>query len=592
MQVLARRAPRATINRCARSPVQLGLLLLIVLAPAASGAQTATTPASSIAGSTHTDPSLIESSSSPEPDENTLLPAPTEGETFPPAEEQDEKPGAVRYTISVRQVPIEQLLHALARDAQMQVAIHPGLQGRVSLSASNVPLADILERIAQQVNMRFDLQGNSLTVAPDTPYTREYAVDQLNLVRRARTSVSSSTSIAPAGGGAAGAGQNNASSATIDNMSENQPWKVLEQNIRDLLRGEAASAAAAEHSPVLPAASVAGPPAMQTPDVVVNAEAGLIAVRATSRQHRHLKDFLYGVQSGLARQVVIEATLVEVVLDKSSQAGVDWSHIGRVLGGAVDFRQTLVGSSFAAVPLATLTLGRPDRSAGGLHATLRLLETFGRTRVLSSPKLTVLNNQMALLKVVDERVYFEVKATRTEARDNDPARIDYSSSVKSVPVGVMMTVLPQISRDGVVSLNVRPTITRITSYKTDPAAAALGSSVSNLVPEIQVREIESTLRLRSGQTAVLGGLMQESTDEERIGVPWLMNLPLVGHLFSFRRLANRKTELVIFLRPEVIDVPPAAMPATARHTRTVPAVRLGSPFVANLPFLTVKGDFL
>lgn len=463
------------------------------------------------------------------------------------------------FTVAVHDLPVQQLLHAIARDVRLNVEIHPAVDGRVSMRATRQPLREILERAAGQAGFRYQLDDQRLVIEPDVPFVREYTVDQLNLVRRSRTSISSSTSIASAGTPSQGSApaQGNASSAIIDNLSDSQPWKLLEQNLRDLLRPPGnASAPGGEHPET---ASPEGGHAAA--DIIIHAEAGVIAIRASARQHERVRRFLDSVQNGLGRQVAIEATLVEVALDRTWQGGVDWTYVGNRLGAGVQIGQQVLGTRLGAGPSAVLTL----TGQHGLSATLKLLETFGKTRVLSSPRVSTVNNQLALLKVVDEKVYFEIRASRTEGSDSTPSRLDYSSSVKSVPVGVMMSVLPQISPDGMVTLSVRPTITRITSYRVDPAAALLGASVSNMVPEIQVREIESTLRLRSGHVAVLGGLMQEVADTEYQGIPGLMHLPLIGPLFRFQRSERRKTELVIFLRPTVTQTG-EGVPATAAES--------------------------
>jgi general secretion pathway protein D len=168
-----------------------------------------------------------------------------------------------------------------------------------------------------------------------------------------------------------------------------------------------------------------------------------------------------------------------------------------------------------------------------------------------------LNNQPAVLKVVDEKVYFTLQySPGTPATATTPATAPtYSSTVNTVPVGVVMNVIPQISDTQQVSLTVRPTISRIVGYKADPAVRlATQQQVENLVPEIQVRELESTLQLASGQVAVLGGLIQDNVQTQRDGVPGLSRLPWgLGDLFSYRNDQAGKTELVIFIRPVIVN---------------------------------------
>ena len=163
-----------------------------------------------------------------------------------------------------------------------------------------------------------------------------------------------------------------------------------------------------------------------------------------------------------------------------------------------------------------------------------------------------LNNQTALLKVVNETVYFNIELDIRDATANIPERRTFTSEIKTVPVGFVMSVTPQISRSGYVSLNIRPTISRITGFATDPAPRLAGSDFDNLVPEIQVREIESLLQVLDGRTIVLGGLMQNEQISSQDGVPGLSRIPGVGKLFSYNKDDLVKTELVIFLKPTIV----------------------------------------
>jgi general secretion pathway protein D len=204
-----------------------------------------------------------------------------------------------------------------------------------------------------------------------------------------------------------------------------------------------------------------------------------------------------------------------------------------------------------------MTIGYIDPTAGlgNIAATIRALSTFGNTRVLSSPKITALNNQTAVLKVVDERVYFTVDVKITDATTINSGRTDVTSTPHTVPVGLVMTVTPQIAENNEVSLIVRPTISRITGFVVDPGPRLSGANFDNRVPEIQVREMESLLRVPNGEVIVMGGLMQDSVERNRDGLPVLSKLPWIGDVFSFRNDRNTKSELVIFLRPVVVHEP-------------------------------------
>jgi len=284
-------------------------------------------------------------------------------------------------------------------------------------------------------------------------------------------------------------------------------------------------------------------------------------VLGNEKQHVLIQQYLDSVTSASQRQVLIEATIVEVKLSNNYQAGVDWSRIAS--GTGFTFQQQLLGTSLGAAPRMVVGYTNPTSDLGNIAASLRLLEQFGNTRVLSSPKLMAMNNQTALLKVVDNIVYFNIEAETTSSA-NVAAITTFTSTARTVPVGLVMSVLPQVTESGTVNLTVRPTISRVTRFVSDPnpslqldsAGNPLPNPIENLIPEIQVREMESVLQAGSGQTIILGGLMQDDVRRDRDAVPGLGRLPSpASDVFSFRDEAVSKTELVIFLKPTVISNP-------------------------------------
>src|SRR5260221_10268711 len=230
--------------------------------------------------------------------------------------------------------------------------------------------------------------------------------------------------------------------------------------------------------------------------VMVNPEAGIVVVRATSRQHERVREFLDDVLGASKRQVLIEATIVEVTLSDNYQSGVDWSALG-LNGLGYSFRQNLLGANLASAPFFSVSYSNPNAAAGGsISSTVKLLDSFGRTRVLSSPKLMVLNNQTASLKVVDNRVYFTVKADTVTNQTS--ATTTFTTTQNVVPVGFIMNVTPQISEGDMVTLNVRPTVTRIIATVPDPNPALVDKNnnrISSDIPVTQTREMESVPRV-------------------------------------------------------------------------------------------------
>ncbi|MDR1709548.1 MAG: type II and III secretion system protein, partial [Candidatus Accumulibacter sp.] len=183
----------------------------------------------------------------------------------------------------------------------------------------------------------------------------------------------------------------------------------------------------------------------------------------------------------------------------------------------------------------------------GLDVFVDLLRGFGTTKVLSSPKLTVLNNQTATLKVTEDFVYFEVKQELAAGNTNTNATT--TTTPKSVSIGFFMNLTAQVGDDDMVTLNVRPSISSISALKLDPNPVL---TVANQVPQIRTREIESMMRVKSGDIAVLGGLMEDRLENRSGRFPLVGDIPVLGEVFTTRNDASRKSELVIVLRPTVI----------------------------------------
>jgi MSHA biogenesis protein MshL len=514
-------------------------------------------------------------------------------------------PKAETYSVTVHKVPVQSLLFALARDARINIDIHPGIEGEVTLNALDQTLPQLLNRISTQVNMRYTLDGQNLAVLPDTPFLRNYKVDYLNMTRLTASKVSIATQISTTGAAGAGGGSgDNNSTTSVTNASNNNFWEILEKNIRDILReadrmviksrsesidqlppgsdqaaaAKGAGAPAATASAPAPLATTtlgnSGAPAgaSQQPGanqqvseneraahVIVNAVNGLIAVRATARQHQKVQEFLDLVMASARRQVLIEATVIEVQLNDNYQQGINW---GNMRAEGTSIMQAPVGG--VALPSGVnpgagpgaflLKYANPSSRFGNLAATIQLLESFGKVKVLSSPKISVLNNQTAMLKVVDNRVYFTITATTTAGTAGSPTISTYTSELHTVPVGFVMSVTPQITDTDEVTINVRPSISRIVAFVQDPNPAlanALVPVVSN-VPVIQTREMESMLKVSSGQIAVMGGLMQDTVNNLKDGIPGISKVPFLGDALSYRNETVTKSELVIFMRPVVV----------------------------------------
>jgi MSHA biogenesis protein MshL len=496
------------------------------------------------------------------------------------------------YTVVVNGVKVQELLFALARDAKVNVDIHSGISGVVTLNAIDQTLPQLLSRIAKQVDMRWELDGPNLAVMPDSPYLHIYKIDYVNMERLVAGAVGVSSQIGAVGTGGGGGGVAaqasgaNGSITTVRNTSDNKFWSTLERNIKDILHETdkvlPTGAVTQAPQPVLVAAPGAQGVAVQAPtapnvnfreaaSVIVNQEASVVIVRATSRQHEKIQEFLDQVLANVKRQVLIEATIAEVQLNNQYQQGIDWTALrtkglttatgNQVSGGSVNptpllppgVTGTVSGAGLPSAPGFPNLFTFAFAQGGNIAGVLQLLESFGNVRVLSSPKLSVLNNQTALLRVVDNIVYFNVQASQTTVGATSSQVLSaVNTTPVTVPVGFVMNVTPQISDDDTILLNVKPTTTRLVKFVNDPNPTLAAAGVTNPVPQLRMREMESLIKVHSGQMAVLGGLIEDSVNDVEDTVPILNSIPILGSLFSSRNRNNTKTELVVFIRPVVV----------------------------------------
>jgi MSHA biogenesis protein MshL len=541
-----------------------------------------------------------------EPVDNNNIPPQKLLGTIPPPVTHSHKPvmpiekvtnGAYEelYSIAVENFSVQSLLYSLAKNAKLNVDISPDISGIVTLNVIDQTLPMVMERIAKMAHIRFEMDGPTLVVTPDLPYIHTYQINYLNIDRKMSSNLRLSSQISSSGSGVPTSENNSATSKAtqegrsnilVDNLSENNFWSQLEKNIRSIIE-RSDSEQKPKNNEEFPAGfedDIALSREFQAREqernqpknadkkrdnsrdlVIVNPQSGLVTVRANSRQQAEVQLFLDKLMAGARRQVRIEATILEVRLDKSHEAGIDWTAF-RDSSSNRSSTNTVIGNNTSTTlatiintedPVASLNITDPISGVANVsgvfhnvNIALKLLDQFGDVRVLSSPKLVTLNNQISVLKVVDNLVYFTVE--KNERESNSTLITTYTSNVRTVPVGLVMSVLPQISPNGQVSLIVRPTITRVVDFVTDPNPDLANKNIVSRIPQIQVREMESMLSVQSSQTAVIGGLMTSVINDSNNSVPGISKIPLLGSLFKHKKDSVTNVELVIFLRPTVI----------------------------------------
>ena len=454
------------------------------------------------------------------------------------------------YSVVVSNVPAQEILFALARDANINLDISSGIQGNVSLNAINQTLPQILERISKQVDMRYELENGTLSVMPDKPFLKTYKIDFINMSRTTTSSNSTSGQIGGGNTGVAGASTGNSSATVTKSETINNLMDSLIKNVSDIIleedrlrfktqkeitnlntviaqgsgaatgytgtpagrgkkagsddAGPAGGASGAGNETVQATGTAKGTTAEfeKSVSVFANKETGVLIARATSRQHEKIQEFIDRVMTTAKRQVLIEATIVEVKLNDQYQQGINWS---RALLGAQGFALSQAGTAGIGSTAGVLTISYfdPTSNYGNILASVQLLEKFGNVKVLSSPKMSVMNNQTASLKVADSKVYFTI--TSTPATLGSAGTVltpsTYTSTPVTVSVGFTMNVTPHISDSDMVTINLRPAITRITGYVNDPNPSLV--LIANRIPEIQTREMESIIKVERDRKSVV-----------------------------------------------------------------------------------------
>ncbi len=531
-------------------------------------------------------------------------------------------------------VPLKDVLLEVARLAKIDIDVDAGITGGVSLRATDRPFNEVIDRISDMAGLRYSMKNGVLRVERDTPYIKMYSLDLLNSERSSNGSISigggsgsssSSSSAAGTAGGAAtsGGGAASGSSASITAKADSDFWKKFSESIEQILKYKPARLASSSAvsvqppsakplTPLSPAldSAVGGGAAMKPmqavgfepessmPGVapgggvgvgtsgslntegafyVVNRQASTLTVSGTEKQHEMIKNFLDKIIANTSSQVLIEAKVVEVNLSDSYQSGINWTKFGTDnINLSGDLSKDVSSATEIGNPIITVMHNGIFGSKTDLSAAVNLLEEFGTTRALSSPRLNAMNNQQAVLSFVEGIPSFDIKIETTDpvydsnGRVTTPAKVSVTSTPRISQVGIVLNLQPSINAENKdVTLSIRPTITRLVKLVPDPGfevakatgIATVGASTDagkalaathSEQPQIETRELDSIVKVKSGQTLVIGGLLEDKIVNTDAGVPYAAEVPILGNLFKAVDKRNTKKELVIFIRATII----------------------------------------
>ncbi len=506
-----------------------------------------------------------------------------------PAQDKAEQLVSISVT---EDVPLKDVFIELARLANVGLELDPNISGGVVFRAKNRPFEDVVQRVAALSGLRYEFLDGVLRVERDNPVYRNYKLDFLNVTRSGTGSVNVSTNVLSAGGGGGssggsgggGGGIQTGSQANVNIQSESDVWDKFEESIQKILEvddslkakesdGEEADAEAEEEVSSASADEEEAGAGEAKPYYVLSKEGGVLSVYATKTQHDRLQSYLEALQAKTSAQVLIEAKILEVSLNDAFQSGIEWNNLLFAQGQSFNF---VIDGTIAGVPIPGnpndfagqgLVIRGRDKSAlnGGddaLRSLIQFTEGFGTTRTLSSPRVNAMNNQPAIFTFARNEVYFEIDIQQQQ--DNTAAvntqLLTVDSEVRTVPIGVMLSVMPSINLESEeITLHIRPTLSDLVGQKEDPAVAYLASqagsaaaTLTNQVPVVQVRELDTTMKVMSGDVLIIGGLMQNRVANEDVGVPGVQTLPFIGPLFKRQDRRKEVVETVIFMRATIV----------------------------------------
>ena len=476
--------------------------------------------------------------------------------------QQGESP---RYDVHVDDAPARAFFEGLVADSSVNMMVHPDVKGRVTLSLKQVTLVEALDAARDLYGYDYRTMGHGYVIMPASMQTRVFQLNYLDLQRIgvSRTRVSSGqvtqNANATSGGDTGSQDEQTQTSSTtgtaVLTRNESDFWKEIEANISAL-----AGAPTGEDKETNPG---------KASHVVINRQSGVIVVRAMPEELRSVAEYLRKTQSTVTRQVILEAKVIEVELNSGFQAGINWTALAtdgnknyffgqRSPDGGFDTDQLAspgtsqnvtpgnggpVGQVVSAVANAfTFAFDSTDFSA-----FIQLLDTQGRTRVLSSPRVSTLHNQKAVIKAGTDEFFVTGINSNTTTGEATTTTLD----VELTPFfsGVALDVTPQISEDGTVLMHIHPTVSEVSDQS---KRVSFGNSSSDLpLAFSQIRESDSVVRAKSGQVIVIGGLMRETRRRNEHKTPGLGSIPVVGNLFKSKRDASTTVELVLLLRPVI-----------------------------------------
>ena len=461
------------------------------------------------------------------------------------------------FDLSANNSPARQVFMSLVKDTPYSMVVRPDLAGTVSLHLKDVTVPDAVEALRQVYGYEYRREGKRYFILGQGLQTRMFPVNYLNFERKgsSTTRVSSSelTNTSQNNGSNTGGSKSGGSEfhgIEVQTTSESNFWKELTSSLQAIIGKE------------------------EGRRVVVDPQAGLVIVRAMPDELDMVERFLGITQATVNRQVILEAKIIEVELKNGFQTGINWAALGdagnadfllsqtgggTLLNSGVSENASNPGNLQPNSPYSPVTSSKVSAFGGifsmaiktpDFAAFLELLQTEGKVHVLSSPRVSTVNNQKAVIKVGGDEFFVTGIVNNTSVTG---ATTTQAPSVELTPFfsGIALDVTPQIDADSHVTLHIHPTVSNVSQR--DKSFVVSGENFSLPLAFSTIQESDNVVRANTGQIIVIGGLMKEASTAENASIPLLGDVPVIGNLFKHQRLTRIKKELVILLKPSVMD---------------------------------------
>ena len=494
-----------------------------------------------------------------------------------------------RFDLSVNNAPAAQVFMQIGNGTPYSMLVTPEVSGNVTVTLKNVTVFEALESLRDLYGYDFKVNGTRVLVLPNTVQSRLFKVSYLPGRRQGASDLRVNT------GSASMATTGSTGTSSPNGATPAQPQQGQQGNTPPNNSAQVRTTSDADFWAEVQASLNALIGSTGGRGVVMNPAAGVIVVKATPAELLNVEKYLSAIQLSVERQVMLEAKIIEVSLSKDAQAGINWGGFGRVLGDKLAGSFGVVGAGVTlgttgslssndvgTTPASNIATSATGRGFYGLAlqspnfaALINFLQTQGDVSVLSSPRVATLNNQKAVLKVGSDEMFVTGLQTTTTTAGNSAVS---SPTLTLTPFfsGIVLDVTPQIDAQGVVILHVHPAISNVTEKVKAIDLGSLGNFRLPLAAST-VNETDSIVRIGDGQIVAIGGLMIQTHADNRSGIPVISEAPVVGGLFRQTSTVNAKRELVILIKPTVIQGDGANWPDAPVASANVPAERVAMP---------------